>query len=84
MIRWEHETVLEEAQARLDGLNALPDQNAGSGEYRDESARAGVQHEAHDEHDGYETAHRGDGGVESPFFTDQEAQKQAASVASEH
>ena len=52
----------------VDGIDALHDQNAGSGEYRDESARAGVQHEANDEHYGPEIPHRGNRGIESPFL----------------
>ena len=52
----------------LDGLDALPDQNAGSGEYRDESARAGVQHEANDEYYRYKISYRGDGGIKKPLL----------------
>ena len=41
----------------VDGIDALPDQNARPGEYRDESARVGVQHEANDEHYRHKTSH---------------------------
>ena len=44
----------------LDGFDPLPDQDTGSGEYRDESACAGVQLEANDEPHWHETVDRGD------------------------
>ena len=51
----------------MDGIDTLPDQITRSGEYRDEFARAGVQHEANDEHPWHQAPDRGDKGIESPF-----------------
>jgi len=52
----------------LDGIDSLPDQSARPGEYRDEPARVGVQHEANDEHPWVENSHRGDRGIGKPFL----------------
>ena len=52
----------------LDGFDPLPDQDTGSGEYRDEFARVGVQHKANDEPHWHETIDRGDKGIESPYL----------------
>lgn len=56
MTRWEHELMLERAQ------------DAGPGEFRDESARSDIQHEANDECHWYKTADRGDQGIENPYY----------------
>ena len=37
----------------MDGVDPLPDEDAAEGEYRDESARSGVQHETRDDDLGY-------------------------------
>ena len=52
----------------VDGIDPLPHQNARQGEYRDESARVGVQHEANDEYYGYKISHRGDRGIKKPLL----------------
>ena len=51
----------------MDGIGPLPDEDAEEGEYGDEFACAGVQHETSDIDTGSRPDDRGDTGLEKPL-----------------
>ena len=52
----------------VDGFNALPDENAEQGQYRNELARVGIQHEASNRDLGCWNADQGDPDLVAPLF----------------
>jgi len=52
----------------MDGVDALPDEDAEEGEYGDEFARAGIQHETSDIDTGSSPDDRGDTGLGGVTF----------------
>ena len=70
-------TSLRHAQS-LDGRDPLPDQAAASGQYRDESACAGLQPQTRDADHGHRTADAGDAGLRPSLPCEINAAERAA------